>query len=378
MFYWGVITTVAFFLMGCGGHTTHKKSEAKTYVVKAETVYKTLYFTGTVKPLREYTITSPMEAVVETMHFHYGQHVKKDQVVFTLNSAELQKQYNETLTEYLKAKDSYTIARSKFTGTEDLWESGLLAKNNYLSEKSNLNTARVNLMQSAGKLSELLEKMGDRLHQNFTQLSFSEFDKVRLALAGKHNLIELKSPGDGVLLYPPKANDDKTGRITVGSSTKAGEVIGLIGDMSGIGLEIDVPEVDIDKIKLGMPATIHGVAFAKQELKGELLVINPQASTSAGGSLPSFTAIVEVKALTPNQRGLVKVGMSASIELSAESSDKLLVPISAVKQKKGQSIVRVVSSKGVVSDRVVVTGAVSADKVDIESGLKTSDVVLYD
>jgi hypothetical protein len=220
--------------------------------------------------------------------------------------------------------------------------------------------------------------MGDRLHQNFTQLSFSEFDKVRLALAGKHNLIELKSPGDGVLLYPPKANDDKTGRITVGSSTKAGEVIGLIGDMSGIGLEIDVPEVDIDKIKLGMPATIHGVAFAKQELKGELLVINPQASTSAGGSLPSFTAIVEVKALTPNQRGLVKVGMSASIELSAESSDKLLVPISAVKQKKGQSIVRVVSSKGVVSDRVVVTGAVSADKVDIESGLKTSDVVLYD
>ena len=42
------------------------------------------------------------------------------------------------MTDYLKAKDSDTIAKAKFTGTQDLWGSGLLSKNNYLSEKSNV------------------------------------------------------------------------------------------------------------------------------------------------------------------------------------------------------------------------------------------------
>jgi HlyD family secretion protein len=366
------------FLISCGGNKAHKKQEAKKYVVHSETIHKTLYFTGTVQPLKEHTITSPMDAVVDAMPFHYGQHVKKGDVVFTLNSTELQKQYNDTLTEYLKAKDNFTITRAKFTGTEDLWQAGLIAKNNYLSEKSSLNTARVTLMQATQKLSEMLEKMGESNYKDVSLLSFAEFDKVREELALKHNLIYLKSPGDGVLLYPPKANEDKAARIGVGVATKTGQVLGLVGDLTGICVEIDIPEVDIDKLKPGMPAVIHGVAFAKQELKGQLLTINAQAATSSGNALPSFTAIVEVKKLDEKQQLLVKVGMSASIELEAESVDKILVPIAAVTQKHGISVVQFVAPNGEISERQVVTGAARADKVIIDSGLKAGDVVTYD
>ena len=365
-------------LVACGGSKTHKKAETKKYVVKAETVHKTLYFTGTVQPLKEHTITSPMDAVVEEMPYHFGQHVKKGQVVFTLNSSELQKQYNDTLTEYLKAKDNYTIARAKFTGTEDLWQAGLISKNNFLSEKSSLNNSRVTLMQTTRKLSETLEKMGDETYKDLSKLSFAEFDKVRVALASKHNLIYLKAPGDGVLLYPPKANEDKTARVGVGTSTKTGQVLGLIGDLNGICVEIDIPEVDIDKIKLGMAAIVHGVAFAKHDLHGKLVAINAQASTGSGNSLPSFTAIVEVNKLAPQQQTLIKVGMSASIELSVDSVDKLLIPISAVTQKHGQSIVQIVAPNGQITERNVVTGPAHADKVVIDSGLKAGDVVTYD
>lgn len=365
------------FLMSCGSKVT-KKPATKTYEVHTETVHKILYFTGTVQPLKEHTLTSPMDAVVEEMPFHYGQHVKKGQVIFTLNSTELQKQYNDTLTEYLKAKDNFIVMKAKFTGTEDLWQAGLIAKNNYLSEKSSLNTSRVTLMQATAKLSETLEKMGDATYKDLSKLSFAEFDKVRAALASKHNLIYLKAPGDGVLLYPPKANEDKTARIGVGVAIKTGQVLALVGDLGGICVEIDIPEVDIDKIKLGMQAVIHGVAFAKQELRGKLTAINAQASTSSGNSLPSFTAIVEVTKLDEQQQMLVKVGMSASIELAADSSDKLLVPIAAVIQKHGQSIVQVVAANGQISERNVVTGAAHADKVVIDSGLKVGDVITYD
>ncbi len=363
-------------LIACSDKEHPKSTAMRVYVVAMATYHNTLHFTGTVQPLKESTITSPVEAVVESMHYHYGQRVKRGQVVFTLNSAELQRQYNDTLTDYLKTKDSYTIARAKFTGTDELWHAGLLSKNNYLSEKSSLNTSRVSLMQATRKLSEMREKMGDGHDENLSSLSFAEFDKVRLVLNSKHNLIYLKSPSDGVLLYPPKSGDDRAGRINVGASIKASQVLALIGDLTGIRVEIDIPEVDISEIKVGLPATIRGIAFGKQELKGTLVAINAQASATNGGALPTFTAVVEVHALNPAQQAWVKVGMSASIELAVESGDKLMVPIIAVKQTLGKSTVQVRAKNGNVTARPVITGAVYDDKVVVEAGLGVGDEVI--
>lgn len=367
---------ISGFLLACSGPSQQKVTMSR-YVVHAESIHKTLHFTGTIQPIQEYTLISPMDAVVETIYYHYGQHVKKNQAVFTLNSSELQKQYNETLTEYLKAKDSYSIARAKFVGTEDLWKEGLLSKNNYLSEKSSLNTSRITLMQTTRKLTEMLEKMGEGTYKDLSRLNFSEFDKIRLALTGKHNLVQLKSPSDGLVLYPPKASEDKSARVSVGASTKAGQVLAMIGDLSGIRIEIDIPEVDIEKIKLGMPATIHGMAFAKQELKGTLLEVNAQASSTNGTALPSFTAVVEVKPLNPEQQAFVKVGMSASVELAIESADKLLVPIAAIQQKGGQSIVKILTKQGKMTEQPVITGTAYADKAVIDTGLKEGDIIMY-
>lgn len=372
------IVSLILMLTSCGGSDKPQTTSLKTYEVKPQPLHKTLHFTGPVQPLRESSLTSPMEAVVETMHFHYGQMVKKGEIVLTLNSNELQKQYNDTLTDYLKAKDSYSIAKAKFVGTEELWNAGLISKNNYLSEKSGLDTARVTLMQATRKLSEMLEKMDDKNTQNISNLSLADFDKVRKILTSNHNLIHLKAPSDGIMLYPPKSGEDKNNRVTVGSTIKSGQVIALIGDLNGISVEIDVPEIDIDKIRPGMDATISGVAFGRHQLKGKLVAVNAQASNTSTGGLPSFTAVVEVNSLTPEQQSWIKVGMSASIELNVESNNQLLIPIAAVKREKGSSVVQVQLAKGKIQKRMITTGAAQADSVVVESGLKSGDVVVYD
>lgn len=364
-------------LSACGGHESQKTSVLHRFTVSAQTSHKNLHFTGTVQPLHESTLTSPMEAVVETMNFHYGQLVKAGEVILTLNSNELQKQFNETLTEYLKAKDSYTVAKAKFAGTHELWNSGLLAKNNYLSEKSNMDTVRVTLMQSTRKLGEMLEKVDEKNAQKMSTLSLADFDKVRSILAAKHNLIQLKAPRAGILLYPPKAGEDKSARITVGSSVKSGQVIALIGDLSGISIEIEVPEIDISQIHSGMQATISGIAFGKHPLQGTLVAVNAQASSTSNG-LPFFTAVVEVKSLTREQQRWIKVGMSAAIELSVDSGMQLAIPIAAIKREKGQSVVRVQNAAGVIEPRIVTTGAAKADTVVVETGLHEGDVVVYE
>ena len=320
-----------------------------------------------------------MEAVVETMSFHYGQMVKKGDVVLTLNSNELQKQYNDILTDYLKATDNYSITRAKFTGTQDLWKAGLLSKNNYLSEKTGVDTARVTLMQVCHKLTELLEKMDEHSNSlNLANLSLSDFDKLKQVLTANHNLIRLRATGDGVMLYPPKSGEDKTTRIGVGSSIKSGQVIALVGDLKGISVEIDVPEVDIDNIRPGMKATISGVAFGKHQLSGTLVAVNAQASNTSSGGLPSFSAVVEVTKLTSEQQRWIKVGISAAIELKVEGQKQLLIPIAAVKREQGNSVVRVKNDKGVIEKRIVTTGAAQADAVVIETGLNEGDVIIYD
>ncbi len=375
---WIVSLMMGCGLVSCGGDSLHLKKAPQSLVIRLEPLHKTLNFTGTVQPLQEHSLTSPMDGVLEHLHYYYGQSVKQGAVVFTLNSTDLQKQYNDTLTEYLKAKDNYSIARAKFTGTEDLWQSGLVSKNNFMSEKSSLNTSRVALMQATSKLTEMLRKMGDGNQEDLSHLSFAEFDKVRSALAGKHDLIHIKSLADGVLLYPPKASDDKSSHIGVGTSIKAGQVLALVGDLRGIRLEIDVPEIDMDKVKPGMAATVRGVAFGGQVLNGRLVSVNAQASSNNANALPSFSAWVEVHDLTDEQQAMIKVGMSASIELVVDSQDKILIPIAALSQQKGQNVVQIRSAKGQLRTVTVMTGATYGDRVLIESGLKVGDELIYE
>jgi len=372
-----LITAAACLQMGCGSGEKSIPKSSQTYVVKREAVHKNLFFTGTIQPLQESSLSAPFDAVVQTMNYHYGQLVKKGDVVLTLDSADLQKQYNETLTEYLKAKDSYNISKAKFVGTKDLWDAGLLAKNNYLSEKSSVDTARVTLMQATRKLSEMLEKMDDQSKQDLSSLDIAEFDKVRQAFTGQHNLIHLKASGSGILLYPPKSSEDKSDKLTVGSSVKAGQVIALIGDLRGISVEIDIPEIDIDKIHPGMKAAITGVALGNQTLHGEIVAVNAQASASSG-TLPSFTAIIEVKQLTDEQKTRVKVGMSAAIALAVDNEQQLQVPIAAIRQSKGATVVQVQEKDGKLRDRVVSTGSAEADKVTVLAGLDEDETIIYD
>lgn len=372
-----ILIVFSVCLLSCGSHNKPNKGSANTYEVKAMPLHKSLHFTGIVQPLKENAMTAPMEAVVETMNFHYGQRVKKNDLILTLNSTELQKQYNDILTEYLKAKDSYRIAKAKFSGTQDLWKAGLLAKNTFLSEKSGLDTSKVTLMESSRKLTELLKKMDEGSFQDLATLSLSDYKKISRAFASNHHLIHLKANSEGVLLYPPKS-EDKSALISTGSAVKSGQVLALIGDLSGISIAIDVPEIDIEKIHPGMAASISGVAFGTRQLKGKLTSVNAQASNSTNGGLPSFTAMVEVKSLTPEEQQWIKVGMSAAIELSVDTNNQLLIPITAVKREKGTNFVTIQLAQGNVEKRIITTGVSQSDSVVIETGLKAGDVVLYD
>ncbi len=373
-----ILGTMTGLLMRCSHHSNPRDTQFIRYSVSPQPLHQSLFFTGIIQPLHEIALTCPIDAVVESMPYHYGQAVKQGDIVITLNSSELEKQYNDTLTEYLKAKDSFGVAQARFNGTQELWRAGLISKNNYLSEKSSLNTVRISLMQSTQKLSDMLKKMDDTGKQDLSMLTIAEFNKVQKALNGHHNLIHLKTPAEGILLYPPKAAEDKSNRVAVGSTVKSGQVIALIGDVTGVHVEIDIPETDINKIHQGMTAHVTGAALGKHRLKGRVVSVNTQAIPGNTGTSPFFTAIVEVRDLNPEQRAAIKIGMSAAIELMIDQEKQLIIPIKAIKQDNGKRLVTVQNKDGSQEIREVFTGIATADQVVIDRGLKKGEIVVYE
>lgn len=365
------------FLFSCGKPEKDSADALQTVTVKPSVVHTTLHFSGIIQPLRENTIISPINGVVETMHFHFGERINEGAVILTINSAELQKQYNDSLTDYLKAKDSYNIAKAKFVGSKNLWDSGLLAKNTFISEKSTLNNAKIALIQGEQKLKEIALQANDQSLDNLTTLNIADFKDIQTVLNKKHNQVNLTAAFDGILLYPPKTENAKSERIVPGSAVKSGQVIGLIGDLSGVAIDIDIPEIDIEKISTHMKAKVTGVALGKTVLQGEVVAVNAQASEASGNSLPSFRAVIEVKQLAPAQQSQIKVGMSASVELSVEGKEQLLIPIAAVKQQNNQSVVQLKEPDGTVRSVRITTGGALTDQVAVLSGLKSGDVLVF-
>ncbi len=369
-----LIILVFVGLSACSQDPSKPKPQSEgVYKVKKASMHKTLHFNGLIEPISQTSLISPVDAVVEKVIHPFGEIVKKGETVWVLHSAELQKQYNDSLTDYLKAKDNFLIAKAKFSGTEDLWQVGLVSKNAYLSEKSNLDTQQVNLEQSRNRLVSLLKKMDSEQADSLSQLKLAEFDKVRQALAVNHQRITLKAPATGLVLYPPKGSD-KDQTLSVGAAVKSGQVVALIGDLSGVRVSIDVPEVDIDQIHRGMKAKVTGVALGNEILEGEVVAVNGQALNSNSG-LPSFAATIEVKTLTLKQMQRIRVGMSAMIDLAIDQNEALAVPIKAVHQKQGQAMVTVIE-KGRREERSIKTGSAQQDKVVVLSGLRDGEQVI--
>lgn len=370
-------------LSGCDNDKakTATKIKQRSETISKSSVSSSLYFGGVISPLSQTAISAPSNGVVKQMHFSYGQAVKKGDLMFVLQSAQLQKDYDTALTNYLKAKDALSVAESKFVGTLELWKAGLIPRNTFQSEQSALSTARISLYQ-AQQVLELLLKQSDieRELNVLKNLKISDTKKVESALARNLNRIELRAKRDGIVLKPPSSgggSGDK--KIQVGSQVKDSEVLALIGDLRGLAINITVSEIDIDKVHPGMKAIVQSVAYPELTIKALVEQVSSQAASTSGlsGGLPTFQARIMVPKLDEAAQKLIKVGMSAKVQLKTATREVLLVNVDAVYQKNGNNMVNV-DNNGVIEERPITTGRVERNKVIVLDGLKAGEKIVWD
>lgn len=363
---------LSMVLVGCHhpAKPTEPVSTLQTMTIKKTPAGTTLYFSGILNPLNQEMVSSPADGLVSKINFSYGENVKKGDLLLSIRSVKQQSDYQAALTKYLQAKQTYTQSEDQLNSDQKLFDKGLIPKNTFDQTRNTFMLNHLSLLQAESDLRKSAHTDNIEKLKSLTIENFDEVNKA-LALNQEARTIEVKSPASGEALFETK----NAQKIDVGSDVKVGAALLFINQSSGLRIDIDINEINVNQLHVGQPARITSVAFPTMQLKGYVQAIDAQAK--AGNNLPTFSAIIVVPQLTNEQEKIIRFGMSAKIAIQTQHKADVLIPISAVTRKDKDYYVNKLASDGktVVSVPVKV-GDTTLNDVEIISGLKAGDKIV--
>ncbi|MEO8603254.1 MAG: efflux RND transporter periplasmic adaptor subunit [bacterium] len=202
-------------------------------------------------------------------------------------------------------------------------------------------------------------------HALITQLQ-AELDSAHVNL----DYTMLRAPADGVVLAKLK----EVGEIAVpGGFAGSGDLIRL-ANLTDMRAEVDVNEVDLNRISLGQPAQVAPDAYPDMKYEATVVKLYPQVDRQKG------TLKIEVHIKQPDAKLLpdmsARVTFLATPEPDKHETPAVLVPAAAVhRDTQGDMMVWLVRDGRVQAKRVETAGDVG-DKIRIAEGLSGGETVV--
>ncbi len=341
-----------------------------------------LYFRGVLSPIKTISVINPVDARIVAMDFSYGQQTQQGDVLLRLDANSLGVNYRSALSEYLQKKAELQSSRAKFFGDRELFNAGVIAKQDFDSSRNHYATSLMNLTQSRFALEKVLATMHiDSV--DLEKLSLQDNQLVLDALQRNLSNFVIRSPADGVVLIPAANNGRaESPSLRVGAHLKAGQAILSVGDMSGLSIRIQVSELVVLKIKKGLKVTVTGDAFPGVQLQGVVSRVaaqaNPSHTSGSINALSMYDVVVDVPAISAQDRQKILIGMTAKVDIAIRQADTIMVPIDAVSVKEDGRTTVTILDKHTQKEREVVveTGDTTPTQVTILEGLKAGDTVL--
>jgi HlyD family secretion protein len=183
----------------------------------------------------------------------------------------------------------------------------------------------------------------------------------------------IKAPMDGIVVLNTTTRNGEFGQIREGDVVAAGQPFMTIVDPSSMVLNATVNQVDAEKLRLGMKATIRIDAYPDLELPGTLIGIGALAKASTFRARFVGEIPIRLKIDKMDTRVIPDLTGSAEIVLNSERNT-MLVPRSAVFAENNESYVFVQGPEGWLKKKVEV-GTPNYTNVAIKGGIQKGDVV---
>jgi len=159
----------------------------------------------------------------------------------------------------------------------------------------------------------------------------------------------------------------------VGEAVSINVPVAKVISASGFEVEVNIPEADIAKVKLGDKSKVTLDAYGDDALfEAEVVSIDPAETIIEGVATYKTTLQFSEK----DDR--IKSGMTANLDiLTAERHSVIAIPQRAVITKDGQKTVRLLGDNNEVTEVNVQTGLRGSDgKIEILSGVNEGDKVI--
>ena len=306
--------------------------------------------TGQIKPKTYVNLGATAMGRITHLYVKEGDHVKKGQLVATVENVAQQAQVNGQQAAISAARTdiaSYVAAEKTaeanvehaqadleqkkldWDRAQGLYKAGIMAKQDYDAKKAAYDTDVASVSQAVAQLNQAKAN---------TDSARGHLDTAVATLRMNQNALDLTqaiAPFDGIVTNQPVREGET---VVEGIQNTEGSTFMTLADMSVITAEVKVDETDIVNIKIGQPADVTVDAIPNKVFKGHVTLVGDQAllrstgvatsqSTTGTEEAKDFKVVVTLDAPSDELRP----GLSTTAKITtAHKPNVLSLPIQAL------------------------------------------------
>ena len=300
---------------------------------------------GEISPAEQVSVRPEINGKIEVLPVDLGDQVKKGDLLFKLDDAELRQQRASNLTVIERAKLELEKADRDLKRAQQLLVDKLISQELFDDTRTAFQLAKNSLDRSQKDLAIIEERL---------------------------TKTEVRAPFDCTVLTRPVS----MGQAVSGSGGVSGgtEVL-TIADLNSMVINAHVNQADVPRLKVDQRVEVTVEAVAGLSVTGVVERIAPQATIK--NNIKGFAARILLKNVDPR----IRPGMTSNIKIPvASASNVMAVPLAAVFTEKNPETGQYerfvyVQTDGTFEKRNVKVGVADYFFAEIQGGLKAGEIV---
>lgn len=350
-----------------GRGTPPASAPIETHVVDEGPVTVLIKEIGVVRPRQSVAVKSKVSGKVREVLVAEGDSVREGQLLAVVDpDAQASLTLSQKRLELRRLKVDLDQKEREWKRQGRLSAEGLVAPKESEEAERDFQMAQNFFLQAKTALN-LLEKEANQ--------SLTADDELSLVEPGGVTDYRIVSPLTGIVSSVRVKPGEMATSGTTGFSQE-GALLMEISDQRQLEVVVNINEIDIPKVRPGMPAkvTLAARPGTPMDAKVDRVAVAPLVET-AEGSDAGKVIVYPVSLTLPERPAELRQGMTATVDLTlTERLQVVRIPVLAFAEKEGKPLVRV-REGAVFSDREVTLGLKSERFVEVTSGLKPREVI---
>jgi multidrug efflux pump subunit AcrA (membrane-fusion protein) len=373
---------VALFF-SCGSKEDVSKTASSPQKVRIEklhaaSVEETYEATGTVRSKTISPLSSKILCRIVSIAVREGDRVKAGQLLVEIDDREIKAQLDKSRAGLREAQHALDEADKAIrageaekkaaearlalaSSTLDRYKGLYERRSVSLQEFDEVQTKNTAAKADADQAAERLQALVARKSQILARIDQAKADALNAEVFLSHTRIV--SPIDGIVTAKP---------AEVGQMAAPGTHLLSVEDQSLYRLEALVEESRLGLIRLGDPVTVSMDALGQKPMTGQVSEIVPSLDPA------SRSTIVKVDLRNPAAPTVLRSGLFGRARFTTGTRQVLTVPVQSVLERGQLTFVYLMDPSKTARMRLIQTGKLYADRIEVLSGLNQEDQVILE